>query len=97
MRTEKSPRLTLVSDTGGQQNSGYASSVYGPVRAGLTVGQPTLDQQLEELLSCLERRVLILESKYSEACATLIDVMELLVKHLRFITDTSGTNQLSVE
>mgnify|MGYP006288500795 FL=1 len=88
MRTEKSPRLTLVSDTGGQGESGYASSVYGPVRAGLTVGQPTLDQQLEELLSCLERRVLILESKYSEACTTLIDAIQILVRHLRFTTDT---------
>ena len=88
MRTEKSPRLTLVSDTGGQGESGYASSVYGPVRAGLTVGQPTLDQQLEELLSCLERRVMILESKYSEACTTLIDAIQILVRHLRFTTDT---------
>ena len=97
MRTEKSPRLTLVSDTGGQGESGYVFDRFGPVKAGLIPTQPTLDQQLEELLSCLESKVTILESKYSEVCDTLIDAMELLVKHLRFITDTSGTNQLSVE
>ena len=93
MRTEKSPRLTLVSDTGGQGESGYASSVYGPVRAGLTVGQPTLDQQLEELLSCLESKVTILESKYSEACTTLIDAIQILVRHLRFTTDTTSIEE----
>ena len=88
MRTEKSPRLTLVSDTGGQGESGYVFDRFGPVKAGLIPTQPTLDQQLEELLSCLESKVTILESKYSEVCDTLIDAMELLVKHLRFTTDT---------
>jgi hypothetical protein len=41
------------------------------VRAGLTISQTTQDQQLTELLSCLERKVAELIYKSSTVCDTL--------------------------
>lgn len=90
MRTEKSPRLTLVSGMGGKGESGRALTPFGPVRAGLTSTQITPDQRLTELLNCLENEVAILESKYYEVCDTWISVSEHLVKLGNFISDTGG-------
>ncbi len=75
MRTKtprsNTPGLRLV----GEGESGSASTIYGPVRAGLTTSQPTNKEvQLLELLSCLENRVEILESKYLEVCDTFQNV-----------------------
>ncbi len=75
MRTKRqrsnTPGLRLVGET----ESGSASTIYGPVRAGLTTSQPTNKEvQLLELLSCLENRVEILESKYLEVCDTFQNV-----------------------
>ena len=92
MRTEKSPRLTLVSDTGGEGESGYVFDRFGPVKAGLIPTQPTLDQQLEELLSCLESKVTTLESKYSEVCDTLKNDILPLVERLVSIKLEDGTD-----
>jgi hypothetical protein len=59
----------------GETESGSASTIYGPVRAGLTTSQPTnKEAQLLELLKCLENRVEILESKYLEVCDTFQNV-----------------------
>ena len=72
-RTSRSntPGLRLV----GEGESGSASTIYGPVRAGLTTTQPTnKEAQLLELLKCLENRVEILESKYLEVCDTFQNV-----------------------
>jgi hypothetical protein len=94
VRTERSPRLTLVSGTGGEEESGRALTPFGPVRAGLTNTQITPDQRLTELLNCLEREVAILESKYYEVCDTWISVSEHLVKLGNFTSDTGGTDTL---
>ncbi len=51
-------------------------SPYGPVRAGLTTSQTTNDQQLTELLSCLEKKVANLVSKSSTLCDTLNTVTQ---------------------
>jgi len=48
-----------------------ALSPYGPVRAGLTTLQITNDQQLTELLNCLEKTVATLVSKSFTALDTL--------------------------
>jgi hypothetical protein len=65
----------------GEEESGSASTFFGPVRAGLTTSQLTSKEaQLSELLSSLEREVENLRSKYCEAYITLISVMEHLVK-----------------
>ena len=45
-------------------------SPFGPVRAGLTTSQTTSDQQLTELLSCLEKKVATLVSKSSTVLDT---------------------------
>jgi len=59
----------------GEAESGSASTIYGPVRAGLTTSQPTnKEAQLLELLKCLENRVETLESKYLEVCDTFQNV-----------------------
>ena len=72
-RTPRSntPGLRLV----GEGESGSASTIYGPVRAGLTTSPATnKEAQLLELLSSLEKRVEILESKYLEVCDTFQNV-----------------------
>jgi hypothetical protein len=59
--------------------SGSASTIYGPVRAGLTTSPATnKEAQLLELLSCLENRVETLESKYLEVLDTLNSVTQRL-------------------
>jgi hypothetical protein len=59
----------------GGAESGSASTIYGPVRAGLTTSQPTnKEAQLLELLNSLESRVEALESKYLEVCDTFQNV-----------------------
>ena len=81
MRTNGSPRLTLVRDGDGKTESGIASSPYGPVRAGLTTSPATNKEvQLSELLSSLEREVESQQSRFYEACVTLNIVTERLVR-----------------
>ena len=52
-------------------NKSNAPSPYGPVRAGLTTSRTTNDQQLTELLNCLEKTVASLNSK----SYTLLDTL----------------------
>ena len=87
MRTDQSPRLTLVRGGAGVDESGSAFTTYGPVRAGLTTSHRTQNQALSELLNDLERRVEILESKYSEVCATWNTDILPRVERLRSIID----------
>ena len=75
MRTRTPRSNTLGLRLVGEAESGSASTIYGPVRAGLTTSQPTNKEvQLLELLKCLESRVEILESKYLEVCDTFQNV-----------------------
>jgi len=68
-------------------------SPYGPVRAGLTTSQTTNDQQLTELLSCLEKKVAILVSKSSTLCDTLnIVTQEVSAVLSNTQTKEDGTN-----
>ena len=92
MRTERLPKLTLVSGSGGVEANGPASTPFGPLRAGLITTQTTPNQRLTELLNCLESEVAILESRYLEVCDTLIDVTQRLVRLGSFISDTIGTD-----
>lgn len=85
--------LRLVTDTPSESRT--ALSPFGPVRAGLTNLQRTPDQQLTELLNCLENEIATLESKYLEVCATLIEgLTEVRAKLLVGILDTVGTDEL---
>ena len=92
MKTERPHGLTLVSGSGGVENSGTVSTPFGPLRAGILTSQPTQLQALEESLKCLEKQVATLESKYLEVCDTLISVTEALVRLTRFTCDTTSTN-----
>ena len=75
MRTEEQlTSLVELSDIRKQKQR--ALSPYGPVRAGLTTSQTTSDQQLTELLSCLEKKVATLVSKSSTLCDTLNTVTQ---------------------
>ena len=81
MRTENWQSNTRGLRLVGEGESGSASTFFGPVRAGLTISQPTSKEaQLLELLSSLEREVENLRSKYCEAYVTLISVTEHLVR-----------------
>ena len=61
------------------RSKSLALSPYGPVRAGLTTSQTTSDQQLTELLNCLERKIATLVSKSS----TVLDTLEQGTKAIR--------------
>ena len=75
MRTR---HLSLVTSTPSDTTtiSRRARSPYGPVKAGLTTWQTTQDQQLTELLRCLESVVASLNSK---SC-TLLDTLNTAIQ-----------------
>ena len=87
--TGRQPRLTLVRGGDGVEDNGSASTIYGPVRAGLTIPRTTQSQALTESLNELERQVETLESKSSEVLDTLSTVLERLAVLLPFITSTT--------
>ncbi len=75
MRTRTPRSNTLGLRLVGEAESGSASTIYGPVRAGLTTSPATnKEAQLLELLKCLENRVEILESKYLEVSDIFMNV-----------------------
>ena len=79
MRINESPRLTLVRGGGGEEESGSASTIYGPVKAGLTIPQRTNKEVLlMESLNGLEKQVETLESRYLE----VLDTLNTAIKHL---------------
>jgi len=72
-----------------------ALSPYGPVRAGLTTSQITLDQQLTELLSSLENVVQSLNYK----SFTVYDTLNTAIQGVRvalsgIATDVDGTDRI---
>ena len=94
MRTENWQSNTRGLRLVGEGESGSASTIFGPVKAGLTTSQPTSKEaQLSELLSSLEREVENLRSKYCEAYATLISVMEHLVRLNALLSNTNTTKE----
>ena len=92
MRTENWQSNTRGLRLVGEEESGSASTFFGPVRAGLTTSQLTSKEaQLSELLSSLEREVENLRSKYCEAYVTLINALEHLVKLNALLLNTDTT------
>jgi hypothetical protein len=78
----------------GEEESGSASTIYGPVRAGLTTSQViSKEVQLLESLKCLEKKVEILESKYLEVFDTFLSVTEALVRLSVFTNATTTTEE----
>ncbi len=87
MRIKQSPRLTLLQGGAGVEGNGSASTIFGPVKAGLTTSHRTRSQALSELLNELERQIDDLEYRYLEVLDTLsTDIIPRVVR-LRFITE----------
>ncbi len=80
MRTENWQSNTRGLRLVGEGESGSASTIFGPVKAGLTSTHKTQSQALSELLNSLEREVESLHSKYCEAYVTLTSVMDHLAR-----------------
>ncbi len=80
MRTENWQSNTRGLRLVGEGENGSASTIFGPVKAGLTTTHKTQSQALSELLNSLEREVESLHSKYCEAYVTLTSVMDHLVR-----------------
>ena len=94
MRTnELHTNIVELSDIRKQKSN--ASSPYGPVRAGLTTSQTTLDQQLTELLSSLENVVESLNYKSFTVYDTLTTAIQGVRVALSDIaTDVDGTDTI---
>jgi hypothetical protein len=92
VRTEKQlTSLVELSDIRKQKQR--ALSPYGPVRAGLTTSQTTLDQQLTELLNCLENVVENLNYRSFTAYDTLSTAIQgVRVALSDIVTDEAGTD-----
>ena len=94
MRTsELHTNIVELSDIRKQKSN--ALSPYGPVRAGLTTSQTTLDQQLTELLSSLENVVESLNYK----SFTVYDTLTTAIQGVRVAlsdtaTDVDGTDTI---
>ena len=94
MRTdEQLTSLVELSDIRKQKQR--ALSPYGPVRAGLTTSQTTLDQQLTELLNCLENVVENLNYRSFTAYDTLNTAIQgVRVALSDIVTDEAGTDTI---
>ena len=94
MRTNES-HTNLVKLSVIREKKRRALSPYGPVRAGLTTSQTTLDQQLTELLNSLESVVESLNYKSLEVYDTLnIATENLRVALSNIATDVDGTDKI---
>jgi len=72
-----------------------ALSPYGPVRVGLTTSQTTLDQQLTELLNCLENVVENLNYRSFTAYDTLNTAIQgVRVALSDIVTEEAGTDTI---
>ena len=94
MRTdEQLTSLVELSDIRKQKQR--ALSPYGPVRVGLTTSQTTLDQQLTELLNCLENVVENLNYRSFTAYDTLNTAIQgVRVALSDIVTDKAGTDTI---
>ena len=94
MRTENWQSNTRGLRLVGEVKNGFASTTFGPVKAGLTTTHRTQDQVLSELLNSLEREVESLHSKYCEAYVTLTSALDLLVRLGDIIKKSDVTDTL---
>jgi hypothetical protein len=92
VRTDVSPRLTLVQGGDGEGENGSASTIFGPVRAGLTTTPTTQPHLHTESLNDLVKIVDDLVSRYLEVSDTLITATTRLVERGR-----SGSATITTE
>ena len=88
MRTR---HLSLVTSTPSDTTivRSNVDSPFGPVRAGLTTSQTTNDQQLTELLSCLERKIADLNTK---SC-TVLDTLSTATQAVSAVLSSTQTEE----
>ena len=80
--TRSSQRTTLRLVGTGEEESGSASSPFGPVKAGLIISQITKEvAQLTELLNSLERKIAEANTKSLEVLNTYLNDTEHPVRH----------------
>jgi len=94
VRTEEQlTSLVELSDI--REKKQRALSPYGPVRVGLTTSQTTLDQQLTELLNCLENVVENLNYRSFTAYDTLNTAIQgVRVALSDIVTEEAGTDTI---
>ena len=91
--TGSSQRTTLRLVLGGKEESGSASSPFGPVRAGLITMQRTNKEvQLTELLNCLERKITEANIKSYEVLNILLNGTTHLAEPTTFFSDINITD-----
>ena len=94
---ERSHKTTLRLVSGGREESGSASSPFGPVRVGLTTTPRTNeDQVLTELLNSLERRIAELSIKSCEVLNIFLSDTKHLVEHTSSFSSTTTTEYDSI-
>ena len=92
--TENLQSNTVVSLSDIRRERASALSPFGPVKAGLTTLQRTQDQQLTELLNCLEKKVETLVSKsYEVLDISQLDIPTALAERSSSITDEDITDE----
>ena len=92
LRIKHSQRATLRLVSGGKEESGSASSVFGPLSQGLITSLRTdRDRQLTELLNYLEKEIQDLNTKSSVDSNMWPSDMELRAKHSTSTSETDTT------
>ena len=85
------PSYLRVLDGGGGEESGLASSPFGPLKVGLIQSRITQDQALSELLNDLERRIDDLRFRFFTVLDTLNTDTDLLALRDLSFPDIDGT------
>jgi len=93
--TRSSQRTTLRLVGTGEEESGSASSPFGPVKAGLIISQITKEvAQLTELLNSLERKIAEANTKSLEVLNTYLNDTEHPVRHIASSSNTDTTDSI---
>lgn len=85
------PSYLRVLDGGGGEESGPASSPFGPLKVGLIQSRITQDQVLSELLNDLERRIDDLRFRFFTVLDTLNTDTDLLALQELSFPSIDGT------
>ena len=93
MRTENWRSNTRGLRLVGEGESGSASTIFGPVRAGLTTTQIIRNHQLSVSLNYLEREVEILESRFLEVSSILVSVTARLAELTSLLSSTATIDE----
>ena len=91
--TRSSQKTTLRLVSGGKEESGSASSPFGPLKVGLITMQKTKeDQVLTELLNSLEREIAELSTRSCEVLNIFLKDTKHLASHTSFFSSTTITD-----